>query len=1222
MIENEITLPISIRHNDEDYSGEITCSVLPTSNTDLIIGLPTMACEFYELTISLLHEAREIFNGGNPDGENNLNAVIRSVPYHGFDGVAIEPFSNPVKVIAPEETGKFDHCPDSFPGLLDVMDAPAEEKFKEFKEEQVTRVNPNLPEKHRQLIILELDEFFDVFNQTNFDGVRYTTAIELEVSPDMPKEHRPPHRYISYKDKAAFDAEVERMKKSMYVVSISSVVHGIVVAAKKTAPFIRICGDYRFINLFILKPHWPIPSVKDAMRILRNGNVYGEADLAHSFHQLPLSLKAQELLSVSIPGHGTFKPTKMPEGVSSASEHLQRIMTEIFNDFIQAEWLLVIFDNLVVIAQDIEDLLAKTRLFLTRCREYNLFLKFKKCTWGYSEIDFFGYRVSKKGYYLLDEKVQALDNWQFPRNTKKMQSFLGFTLFFSPFIPAYSEKAAYLYECVHKDFDWRDQSKWKRDYFKLFEDFKEMLKQTYLICFPDYSLDWELFTDASDLGVAGVLFQVNPQEDGTKRLEVIAFVSQKFSDVALRWSTIEKECYAIFYTLKTLHRMLSGKEFVCYTDHANLRQLEKSDVPKLQRWASYLATFDMKIIHIPGSKNPSDAGSRSFGDILPASIEVLAEWRNNEGVVVDSSTASSSAYDSYNKGIIDTDVLFSPNNVQILNLANAREEEGESTAVVSSDVISPDSVFDAVHNSKVGHWGVQRTYSMANKYFPGHNLSIKYFQNKISTCPLCQKYRTGLTSTLEPMTLHMKVQTRRAAIGADVLKVMPDKEGYIGLLVIVTMSTKLASLHPIKDESSSTLARELFQFYARYGLYELISVDPGSNISQAVVEELNNLLGVRMKVSLVDRHESNGAEGTNAQVLRHIRMLVQDSRAKDNWSDPTYLACCQLILNSHVNAESSDQYTPFELTFGSEAAPFYTSISDKLLSMDVKDRSPFIKQLNEHLRLVWEITKIYQQSILAKRIPDQKSFNRFQAGDLVLHLESKRPTKLDSEFSGPYSVISHSSNTVECRHLSSGVVKFLHVSRLKPFFGTDTEAYDLAVRDKDQFEIKSILTYRGDPDKRQTMEFQVQFSDGDIRWLPWSKDLFDSIPYELFCRQHSHLFPLLFTVETAKKEIKKLSKQEIRNYHVGDKILVNLRSFGELWYQELPLPEVNTTRYGVPYVVKNISKDLKSVVIDSTIYKGEIKVDSYYLFAYVLDPSTPFVEVSPELLRQFPVLQA
>ena len=51
-----------------------------------------------------------------------------------------------------------------------------------------------------------------------------------------------------------------------------------------------------------------------------------------------------------------------------------------------------------------------------------------------------------------------------------------------------------------------------------------------------------LYTDASDYGIGGVLFQI---VDDIWR--PISFVSKSFNATQSRWSTIQKEAYAIFH---------------------------------------------------------------------------------------------------------------------------------------------------------------------------------------------------------------------------------------------------------------------------------------------------------------------------------------------------------------------------------------------------------------------------------------------------------------------------------------------------------------------------------------------------------------------------------------------------------------------------------------------------------------------------------------------------
>ena len=52
-----------------------------------------------------------------------------------------------------------------------------------------------------------------------------------------------------------------------------------------------------------------------------------------------------------------------------------------------------------------------------------------------------------------------------------------------------------------------------------------------------------LQTGASDYGVGGYLFQSVDGKENT-----VAFVSKSLSKTQLRWATIQKEAYAIYYT--------------------------------------------------------------------------------------------------------------------------------------------------------------------------------------------------------------------------------------------------------------------------------------------------------------------------------------------------------------------------------------------------------------------------------------------------------------------------------------------------------------------------------------------------------------------------------------------------------------------------------------------------------------------------------------------------
>ncbi len=110
------------------------------------------------------------------------------------------------------------------------------------------------------------------------------------------------------------------------------------------------------------------------------------------------------------------------------------------------------------------------------------------------------------------------------------------------------------------------------------------------------------------------------------------------------------------------------------------------------------------------------------------------------------------------------------------------------------------------------------------------------------------------------------------------------------LIVVVEHFTKFIAVYVSKEYTGESIARALLQFISAYGIFEELMSDPGSDIMSSAVTCLNKWMGIAHVVSLVDRHESNGVEQTNNQILRHLKTLVHDYRLVNKWSDPTILS--------------------------------------------------------------------------------------------------------------------------------------------------------------------------------------------------------------------------------------------------------------------------------------------------------------------------------------------
>ena len=73
-------------------------------------------------------------------------------------------------------------------------------------------------------------------------------------------------------------------------------------------------------------------------------------------------------------------------------------------------------------------------------------------------------------------------------------------------------------------------------------------------------------------------------DDGKMVERDIAFFSKTFSASQRKWSTSDKEMYAIYYGVRSLHHYLAGRNFFILSDHEALRYDERdSNSAKINR---------------------------------------------------------------------------------------------------------------------------------------------------------------------------------------------------------------------------------------------------------------------------------------------------------------------------------------------------------------------------------------------------------------------------------------------------------------------------------------------------------------------------------------------------------------------------------------------------------------------------------------------------------------
>ena len=117
-----------------------------------------------------------------------------------------------------------------------------------------------------------------------------------------------------------------------------------------------------------------------------------------------------------------------------------------------------------------------------------------------------------------------------------------------------------------------------------------------VLILPDIRKNFQVYCDASCLGLGGVLMQ-----DG----RVVSYASHHLRPHELNYATHDLELVAVVHALKTWRHFLIGNHCDVYTDHKSLKYIftQKELNLRQRRWLELIKDYDMKLHYRPGKAN-------------------------------------------------------------------------------------------------------------------------------------------------------------------------------------------------------------------------------------------------------------------------------------------------------------------------------------------------------------------------------------------------------------------------------------------------------------------------------------------------------------------------------------------------------------------------------------------------------------------------------------------
>lgn len=854
----------------------------------------------------------------------------------------------------------------------------------EIIDQDIIKVDQSIGTENIQRLIDLLNNFRKCFAFSVKElGCCKLTEMDIQLHDKTPVVYRP-YR-LSYSEREVVRDILKELEDSGIIrESCSEYASPILLVKKKTGDY-RLCIDFRSLNKKTIKDHYPLPRIDDQLDSLSGFRYYTTLDLSSGYYQIPLSEQSKHLTAFITPD-GHFEFNRMPFGLTNAPSNFQRTINKVLGNA-RFKHAFAYMDDIIIPSVDIDDGFKRLHDILKLFNDAGLTLNLNKCNFFKKSIEYLGFEIDESGIKPGLKKIEAVEKFPTPVDQHKVRQFIGLASFFRRFVRNFSTIAKPLTTLLKKDVKFM----WGESQDHAFKTLKLELVKRPILTLYNPSFETQLHTDASKIGVAGILLQ---RKNKDFPLQPVAYFSRQTSPEESYFTSYDLETLAVVSSLESFRVYLIGIHFTIVTDCNSLRAtFEKKDIlPRVARWWNILQEYDFSIVYKPGSlMSHVDALSRNpvFKDTLEVR-NISTDWI----VTVQQNDSEIQRIVNILKDVETNNAVEIDKNFAIKRDLLYRKTDNGLKWVVPKGVRW--QILKSNHDD-VGHFSFDKTLDKikSSYWFPRMRRFIKKYVDSCLECAHAKapSVRTGKLHPIEkiPQPFH--------TVHIDHLgPFVPSSRKNTHLLLIIDAFTKFIILAPVRSTKSSQAMNVLKNYFHTFGVPKRLISDRSTSFTSKRFKEFLNQLGIKHILNAVATPRANGQiERYNRTLLTSLTAAGQ-GKSERLWDQ--HISEIQWGLNNTLNKGIGK--TPAQTLFGINP----TGMSDSLLRLQVVSEDETDREkLREEVSVCIQKNQAQQK----ERYDKGRKNLVFKEGDLVRIEREIQATgqsrKLIPKLRGPYRVM-------------------------------------------------------------------------------------------------------------------------------------------------------------------------------------------------------------------------
>ena len=852
-----------------------------------------------------------------------------------------------------------------------------------------------LPYKMRLKQILEVDRE-KAFSRHDRDyGRTNLTQYRAHIKDrDLPPIAVPPYRTRPEMREAVDNQAHEMIADGVVQPSTSPFSAPVLMVRKKLGGW-RFLTDFRKINEKCDKVVYPLPRIEDSLQKLDNPQFFTSLDLTKGFWQIPIHPEDRKFFAFSTESMH-LEYLVAPMGAKNSPSVLSALMQLVLRG-LPPQHVVSYLDDVLIATNTMEDHLLYLDKVLMAIEKAGMKLNPAKCTFAQDSVTCLGHLLSADGLSPDPVNINKIRAWEPPANARKLKTFLGLTGYYRHFVRDYSKIAQPLTELTRDDAEWV----WSADHQAAFEELKGILTSNQVMNYPDFSKPFVVKSDAS-LGSIGYVLV---QNDDGGREKVISYGSKKLDPTQRRWSTYDREYFALLCSIRANAHYLRHAPFVAITDHRPLLAWRKTDAKKdptgrRTRWAIELDTYDFELVYKKGRIHAdADAMSRLGGENDEVAVDsdefsfALLGMSDRDEYSVVRLNANKEGMDTLRKAQDEDDIIsevkkfvkarkriprtfpepwFASNSRWLIVNKGILYKKAYSEVIHDQilQAVIPDSmrkeVLTDLHGDYMsGHPCPSKMLLTVKRYavWPSISRDVDIF---VQNCKVCDQMRDPVPQNRTPR-VPLESKNIWDWVVCDLIMLPQATLGYRYVLVFIDVFSGFVKLYKLKDKSTQGVCKAFENLTCLIGPPRLLTSDNGGEFTSELLKGMCKVKGAAKRTSCAYRPQSNSpAERFNRTLISALRKrLLQYGHS---WVD--HLQYVEWAYNT--TPRSNDNMSPFLLMYGREP-PLPTYV-------DVDDSAIVDKSLREYFKRMKMRTKeVYDEArrrMLESRAKDVEAYNR------------------------------------------------------------------------------------------------------------------------------------------------------------------------------------------------------------------------------------------------------